>query len=99
MGFYQFTNAQLIRIALMEALVNFFLLLENYHACKYICKLVTRSLPNQKGLNDTIIASLFSCARGFYGQRCEFKELDHHNIALRSHTSSKCILGITHYPC
>jgi len=32
MGFYQFTNAQLIRIALMEALVNFFLLLENYHA-------------------------------------------------------------------
>ena len=47
MGFYQFTNAQLIRIALMEALVNFFLLLENYHACKYICKLVTRFLPKK----------------------------------------------------
>ena len=68
---------------------------------------ISKKILTQKGFNDlilrkystSIIASLFSCARGFYGQRCEFKELDHHNIALRSQTSSKCILGITHYPC
>ena len=46
-----------------------------------------------------IFFCFFSCARGFYGQRCEFKELEHHNLVLRSHTSSKCILGLTHYPC
>jgi len=39
------------------------------------------------------------CASDFYGQRCEFKGVNTHNIVLRSHSSSKCVLGITHYPC
>ena len=42
----------------------------------------------------------FRCACGFSGQRCEFKTVDSsHSIVLRSHTSSKCVLGLTHYPC
>lgn len=39
------------------------------------------------------------CASDYYGQRCEFKGVNTHNIVLRSHSSSKCVLGITHYPC
>ena len=53
----------------------------------------------QTFLPDLFFA-IFRCASGFSGQRCEFKTVDSsHSIVLRSHTSSKCVLGLTHYPC